>query len=461
MSMQALALVEHVDRELDVVCLLKLLLKQRHGIDLRIANFYADAPLLLAGRPPRVAVTPFFYSADDVVAADYVNGWPSTRFANLAWEQVLYPSHQAIKRPRDAFSQGEVVHFAWTQTFADYLHSHAAEHVRIVGHALYRLYQEPYRGYFPSRDQLARRHRLDPSKRWVFVPENYRWAFFKDAKLRRLAGHGGEEAELFEMRDYCARSLPKLVKWCNGLAADPGVEVIFRPRPATREADMDQLITTVLKAAPRRFHLIKEGSAREWVLASDMVVSSYSTVLIEGALAGKAVLRVEPEPTPAGLRYDWCELVPSVSTRDQMITACLGDGQGANGGPLKDWAERTFFPLGDPVDRLVEGLAEVIRASHGGAATRRKGRHSMGLPGWVQMIARMAGPQARHRLLLKHCPGYAYNLATHEKDLFGPREVRARVDRWGLQLAAADPRTPQAVHGVPALPVITASKREQ
>ncbi len=435
--MQALALVEHVDRELDVVCLLKLLLKQRHGIDLGIANFYADAPLLLAGRPPRVALTPFFYSADDAVASDYASGWPGVRFANLAWEQVLYPSHQAIKRPRDAFSQRDVVHFAWTQTFADYLQGHAAEHVRIVGHALYRLYQEPYRGYFPSRDQLARRHGLDPSKRWVFVPENYRWAFFKDAKLRRLAGHGAEEADLFEMRDYCARSLPKLVKWCSGLAADPGVEVIFRPRPATREADMDQLINTVLKSAPRRFHLIKEGSAREWVLASDKVVSSYSTVLIEGALAGKAILRVAPEPTPAGLKYDWCDLVPAASTRDEFIAVCLENDRGVSGQPLKDWAERTFFPAGDPVDRLVETLAQVVRASRDRGLTPRKGPHGMAMPAWVRMIARLAGPRARHRLLLKHCPGYAYNLATHEKDLFSQADVRARVERWESLLGGA------------------------
>ena len=447
--MQALALVEHVDRELDVICLVKLLLRQRHGIDLRIANYYADAPLLLAGRPPRVVITPFFYATEDAVTADYVGGWPDARFANLAWEQVFYPSHEAIKRPRDDFTRRKVTHFAWTRTFADYMTSHGASSVRLAGHALYRLYQQPYRGYFETRADLAARFGLDPAKRWVFVPENYRWAFFKDAKLRRLAGHGVSEADLFEMRDYCARSLPKLVKWCAGLAADPGVEVILRPRPATREADMDGVIGKVLKASPRRFHLIKQGSAREWVIASDAVVSSYSTVLIEGALAGKSVLRVAPEPTPAALHYDWCDLVPAVETRDAFISACLAADSGDSGGPLKAWAEQTFFAAGDPVDRLVEGLAEVIKAGHAASAPQRKGPHGMAMPSWVRLVAGLAGPQARHALLLKHCPGYAYNLATHEKDLFSQADVQARVERWKAQLSTRPSVSEPAVQSSP------------
>ncbi len=98
---------------------------------------------------------------------------------------------------------------------------------------MYRLYQPPYRSYFPSREELAHKFGLDPAKRWIFVPENYRWAFFTDSKLKRLAKHGLERDDLFAMRDYCRVSLTALVKWCDALARQGQVEVIFRPRPAT------------------------------------------------------------------------------------------------------------------------------------------------------------------------------------------------------------------------------------
>ncbi len=200
---------------------------------------------------------------------------------------------------------------------------------------------------------------------------------------------------------------------------------------------MDHLISKVMKASPRRFHLIKQGSAREWVIASDTVVSSYSTVLIEGVLAGKSVLRVAPEPTPGALHYDWCDLVPAAETRDAFIAACLADDAGASGRPLKAWAEQTFFPAGDPVDRLVEGLAEFIKAGHAAAGPQRRGPHGMAIPAWVRLVASLVGPQARHTLLLKHCAGYAYNLGTHEKDLFSQADVQARLERWRAQLSAA------------------------
>ena len=125
-----LALVEHVDRELDLICLVKALLEQRHGVVLRIANVYGDAPLSLAGRAPLVALTPFFYGVDDAVLCDYVAAWPRTRFVNLAWEQVFYPSHQVIKAPRDKFTRKKVTHLAWSQTFADYLADHRAGRAR-------------------------------------------------------------------------------------------------------------------------------------------------------------------------------------------------------------------------------------------------------------------------------------------------------------------------------------------
>src|ERR1041384_3088613 len=105
---RVLALVEHVDRELDLVCLLKLLLERRHGIRLDVANFYVDAPLNLARPPPSLVLTPFFYAVEDLVLHDYVHAWPDARFVNLAWEQLFYPSHQAIKAPRDKFTRKKV-----------------------------------------------------------------------------------------------------------------------------------------------------------------------------------------------------------------------------------------------------------------------------------------------------------------------------------------------------------------
>ena len=430
--MQALALVEHVDRELDLVCLLKVLLKSRHGIELKIANFYADAPLLLARPAPRLVLTPFFYAAQDVVLKDYVEGWPKTRFVNLAWEQVFYPSHEQIKAPRDRFTRKEVTHLAWTRTFADYLERNRVlpRRIRLTGNGLYRLYGPPYRDYFGSRAAVASEFGLDPAKRWVFVPENYRWAFFSEFKLNRLGQkHDLPVAELMRMREYCRRSMAALVRWCDALAAETDVEVIFRPRPATSLAELSEFVAETLGARAPGFRVIKDRSAREWVLASDLVASSYSTVLIEAALAGKAISRVAPEPTPEGLRYDWCDLAPEAVDEAAFLAACRS-ADPASSEPLRQWAEETFFPAGDPIERLVETIAEEVRAAYASADAPVTAAHGMAMPAWLGPVAALSSPQARHPLFVRHVPGYEFNLGTHEKDLFVQAEVDRRVKRW-------------------------------
>jgi hypothetical protein len=427
--MRALALIEHVDRELDLVCLVGLLLKRRHGIELDVRNFYADAPLLLAGPAPRLVLTPFFYAAEDVVLHDYVHAWPDTRFVNLAWEQVFYPSHQQIKAPRDKFTRKKVTHLAWSRTFTDYLVEHGVlpDRIRLVGHALYRLYGEPYRRYFTSREALAREFGLDPAKRWIFVPENYRWAFFTDAKLRKLGQRGPEQDELAVMRDFCRKSLRILMEWCDGLAASGEVEVILRPRPATSVEELARFSAEVFGERAPAFRTIKGRSARDWTLAADLVASSYSTVLIEAALAGKAILRVEPEPIPPGLRYDWCELAPRAVTEAEFLAACRApDAEGSI--LLRDWAEARFFPAGDPVERLVETIAAEVAAAREGPAPKLAAPSQ--LPAWLKLIAPALPPRARHDLFARHAPGYFFNRETHEKDLFGQAEVRTRTAKW-------------------------------
>ena len=434
--MRALALIEHVDRELDLVCLLKLRLKRQHGIELEVANFYADAPLTLAGPAPRLVLTPFFYAVEDVVLHDYVHAWPQTRFVNLAWEQLFYPSHQVIKAPRDKFTRKKVTHLAWSRTFTDYLAEHGVlrDRIKLVGHALYRLYGEPYRRYFLPREALAKEFGLDPAKRWVFVPENYRWAFFTDSKLRKLGQRGPEQDELEVMRDFCRRSLKALMLWCDALAAAGDVEVILRPRPATNQEELARFSAEVFGERTPAFRTIKGRSARDWTLASDVVASSYSTVLIEAALAGKAIVRVEPEPVPPGLKYDWCELAPPAHTEAAFLAACRADDGEASSIPLRDWAEATFFPKGDPIERLVETIAAEVKAAYADPAGPTTLAQGPGLPPWLRLLAPALTPKARHTLFAKHAPGYFFNRDTHEKDLFGQGEVRARTAKWAKLL---------------------------
>jgi hypothetical protein len=429
--MKALALIEHVDRELDFVTLVKTLLHRDHGVELEIANFYADAPLLLNGEAPRLVLTPFFYAAEDVVLRDYVHAWPEARFLNLAWEQLFYPSHASIKAPRDAFTRNSVRHLAWSEPFRNYLEGNGCtrEHVRLIGHGVYKLYDRPYNAYFTGRDELARRHGLDPNKRWVFVPENYRWAFFSDVKLKKLGKRGVSSEDLFAMRDYCRKSLTALTAWCQTLAKTSQYEVIFRPRPATNVEEITGFFEDVLNGEAMLFHLNKAESAREWVRASDVIASSHSTVLIEGALAEKTVVKVEPFETPPSLLYEWCNLLEHSTTEAEFLRACSA-GDTNSGAALRNWARELFYKAGDPAQALARWIAEEARAGYEQPAPATAAHDRMQLTSDELAAARAMTPAQRHEYFEQRLADYFFNRGTHEKDLFGSAEVEARVERW-------------------------------
>jgi surface carbohydrate biosynthesis protein len=426
-----LALVEHVDRELDLLCLLRAELRARFGLDMQIMNFYADAPLALNGPAPDLLLTPFFYATEDVVLADYVKAWPETTWLNFAWEQVFYPSQAMIKRPRDAFTRNTVSHIAWSHEFVRYQVENGVrpENVHLVGHGVYGLYQPSRRSYFSSRETLAARHGLDQKKRWVFVPENYRWAFFTDKKLKNLGARGVDADDLFAMRAYCRASMADLIKWCEVLTDTGEAEVIFRPRPATSVDEFITFMKGVIGERAPRFHLIKQESAREWVFASDVVVSSFSTVLIEAALAGKPVMRAEPRVTPKALRYDWCELVAEATTQTDFVRGVLSVTP-ASTAALRGWAASFFFPSGDPVENLVQLISAAAQAVATKPAARAAETMVMALrPDQVEQARAMA-PDARDVFFRDHAKGYFFNRDTHEKDMFSTADVEAREARW-------------------------------
>ena len=105
------------------------------------------------------------------------------------------------------------------------------------------------------------------------------------------------------LRRYCRDCLERLLGWLGRLC--PRAEVVFRPRPATGIEDVRAFCRERLGGVPEGVRILKDGSVREWVLASDVTASAVSTTLIEAAVAGKAVAVAEPLPLPESMIHDW------------------------------------------------------------------------------------------------------------------------------------------------------------
>ncbi len=416
-DIDVLWLVEHTAREMDVACVTSVLGRTRYNLTIEIRNIYQHIGDYLRAYRPRVVVHPFVYVVKGALATEDIYArWPGAIHFNLAWEQIHYRAHLRIKAPADEGARLGTIHHGWGEFYRAYLRQHGVpdEHIFINGHPSYRLYADPYRRFFADRGALAKTFGLDPAKRWVFVPDNYRWAFAQ-RKLKFFLAQGGDAREMQSLIDFSVPSLEHLLRACRAAATDDGLEIILRPRPSVSTGEFLEFFQQRVGGDTGRIRLLKEGSVREWIMASDVVISSYSTSLIEAAVAGKPAWMFEPIPIPAGLYCEWYDHVGRIRDTEELLSVCRRPAQTRADDPLREWAHANLLACGDPLQRLALQLALLVDRAR--ASSSPEGR----LP--------------RHLGTKKY-----FNEDTHEKDAFSPSDVDTLTTEWASLLAATPPR---------------------
>lgn len=345
---------EHAARELDVASLIVAGLRKA-GLQAEIIHWPTGFPEAVLRVWPKVVVLPFCYTEKSYEAL--LTYWPDALYFNMTWEQFFYPGNQRAKTPRGAFATQYVIHHAWSDLYADFLKGQGIplEHIFVNGQPAYTLYEEPYCRHYPGQDELAKRYHLDVSRRWIFFPENYNWAFYSPTTLKQFIANGQSSADVQEMREFCVSSLRTVLLWCAQAAKDEEIEIILRPRPSTTQQEFEQFVRQVIPEVPPHLHIVQNESVREWILSSAVVVSSHSTSLIEAAVAGKDVYILEPSPIPQPLRTDWQNLLPHIRTSQAFLEMCRGDWM-TKDDRLADWARQTLMRRGDSISNLTAYL---------------------------------------------------------------------------------------------------------
>ncbi|MCW5940995.1 MAG: hypothetical protein KIS66_02105 [Fimbriimonadaceae bacterium] len=416
--------VGHIARELDVSCALRHLLRRDHGLELAIRSINFEPYATIIAHAPRVVAFPWFNEDQDVAIRKTRKYWPRALYANLAYEQVFQNINKEVKKPHGSFSRDLVFHHAWGEFYREYLLEFGVtdDRIRVNGNPSYGLYLEPYRRYFDDRETVAKEHGLDPVKRWLFIPENYGAAFYPDAYIEQMVKWGAKREEALEYRAFAQRSLSAMCRWLRD-AADPArLEIVLRPRPYTRYEAFMQKVSEAIDPLPAGLRVIQKGTVREWILASDWVMTSYSTSLIEAAIAEKPIHMIVPEPIPEFVHNPWYDLVPKVESAEALKNVVAAEST-ANHGALRAWATREMLPAGDPIANMANWLADLhrIASERQGAAPLTTGRD--------RLDARLHKLLRDVKALSK---GNVDKAVAHDR--FGQDEVNARTARWSKVL---------------------------
>jgi hypothetical protein len=196
----------------------------------------------------------------------------------------------------------------------------------------------------------------------VFLPENYNWAFYDDAMLAELIRSGQPAAQVAAMREVVTTSFEAAMHWCAALARRSDIELIIRPRPSTSARSFRARVEEIVGPLLPRMSITARDTVRDWILASDVVISSYSTALIEAAVAGKPSFILEPVTLPESLRSEWHALLPHLRFEDEMIAAVVAPPRDGDS-PLALWAQSALMSKGDPILRIADELARIRAGS--------------------------------------------------------------------------------------------------
>jgi surface carbohydrate biosynthesis protein len=351
-------LFEHAARELDVACAVVAGLRQA-GLRTKVIHWPTGFPKAVVEVRPRVVVLPFCYTEQSYDAL--LAYWRRSTFFNMSWEQLFYFGNQKAKTPRGEFASQHVIHHAWSDSYAAFLREQGIPSDRIFlnGQPAFTLYDRPYRNYYPSKQALAERHGLDAHRRWVFFPENYNWAFYSKRMLQQFIENGQSPDDVRVMQEFCELSLKAVLEWC-AKAVQGDIELILRPRLSTTLDEFEAFVRHVLPEIPKRLHILQSGSVREWILVSDVVVSSYSTSLIEAAVADKPVFILEPFSIPASLQVAWHDMLPHIKKEQAFLQMCASNEKIVDG-RLSKWARQELAGHGDAIRNLTEFLILLAR----------------------------------------------------------------------------------------------------
>jgi surface carbohydrate biosynthesis protein len=312
--------IEHKDRELESVKLVVETLRDL-GVSCVILSIYFHAYKLYSVQA-RLYVFPFVISEVDwpisIVHAMYGD---RVNYLNMNWEQLLSRANINYKKPRTKFSQEKVKHITWDLNFKKHLLDCGVleSNIRVTGNPANSLLVSMLKRGEQWKEKLANEFGIDATKKIIFLPMNYAWAFASDSLIKAKIENGYPESEAWKYREYSHKCLKEFTYFIQKISLMGDYEVIIRPHPSISEEQYENVFISQLGFIPSNIFINKSYSIREWIIASDIVGSSWSTSVWDAYNIGKPVFLFTPHKVPDFIYVWWYDKVANIVDFDEDL----------------------------------------------------------------------------------------------------------------------------------------------
>ncbi len=314
-----LFLLEHEDREgASVRFLVKKLTEKGFSCIVMSLEFHVHR---FAHVNPSAVILPYAFASDQWPINYLANLYRSASWFCLSWEQLLTPINMYYKKPRDSFIRDNFYHLAWAENFKSFLTDNQVpqEKVTVCGNVANELLELQSKEGGKIKEYLAGEHGLDKDKRWMFMPMNYSWAFVTDANINGKISRGYDSKNAWIYRDYAKKCIAEFVHFISDVAERySDVLIIIRPHPSVSVEQYLKVFQQSGVLISSNIFFSKQQSIREWIAASDVVGSSWSSSVWDAIQSGKKGFLYTPYEKPDWHVVWWEEKVLNVTTSKEF-----------------------------------------------------------------------------------------------------------------------------------------------
>ncbi len=320
-----LFLIEHEDREANPVRLIcDNLAKLGYDCIILSLEFHVHK---LANINPKAVVVPYAFNSEQ---------WPlnyltvlyrlDTVWFSLSWEQLLTPINMHYKKPCDIFVRETMYHLAWADNFKKFLTDNKVleGQVTVIGNVAHEILEIQSLDPAAVKGELAKEYGLSNDSTWVFMPMNYAWAFSTDATIEAKIAKGYDDINAWKYRDYAKACINKFTQFITEFSlANPSMNFIVRPHPSISVEQYKQVFINNKLPVPSNVIFSKNHTIREWIVASDIVGSSWSSSVWDAVQSGKKGFLYTPLPKPDWHKVWWEEKVCNVTQYKELDLSAL------------------------------------------------------------------------------------------------------------------------------------------
>lgn len=358
---EVIIVYENIVREYDNALLLKAELTRR---GYRVKILY-KLDMLFRTRKNVIYVLPNCYNDVNYDAYKYRLNAQFGSFVSMQYEQVL---SKRIEKTEVHIPKGkakEIELLSWGNNCYQRLLQKGIdkERMRICGAVQLDFLREEFEGFYLNRHEMARKYNLDENKKWLLYISSF--SYVDNAIITKYTALELNDNDFVrEFTELSTKSQKDTLDWFEQMIREnDDIIIIYRKHPVESKS---VILNRLVKKYPEKFRDISELSVKQWIYASDLLLTWFSTSAAEAYMAKKPLLLIRPYPIKEEYDVPFYYGVDSISSLEELRVAIKGENNENNFQVSKD-IMYDYYEIGEvPAYVKVADALEALFAKNAG-----------------------------------------------------------------------------------------------